>query len=66
MRHYARENERGLGRIAELEHRKITCEAGYAAIVACWTQVKIDCILFSSWSYTLLFMLARRDNSSVP
>lgn len=39
MRHYARENERCQGRITELELRKNTCEAGYAAIVACWTQV---------------------------
>ncbi|KAF9454051.1 BRE1-domain-containing protein [Macrolepiota fuliginosa MF-IS2] len=39
MRHYSRENERSQARIVELEQRKNTCEAGYAAIVACWTQL---------------------------
>ncbi|KAF5351869.1 hypothetical protein D9756_007572 [Leucocoprinus leucothites] len=39
MRHYSAENERNQIRIAELERRKNTCEAGYAAIVACWTQL---------------------------
>jgi len=39
MLSYSRENERCQTRIAELERRKNTCEASYAAIVACWTQV---------------------------
>ncbi|KAJ3567584.1 hypothetical protein NP233_g6273 [Leucocoprinus birnbaumii] len=39
MRHYSAENDRNHLRIAELERRKNTCEAGYAAIVACWTQL---------------------------
>ncbi|KXN91035.1 E3 ubiquitin-protein ligase BRE1 [Leucoagaricus sp. SymC.cos] len=39
MLHYSRENERSQVLIAELEMRKNTCEAGYAAIVACWTQL---------------------------
>lgn len=40
MRHYARENERSLARIAQLEQRKSTCEAGLVAIAACWEQVR--------------------------
>ena len=39
MRHYARENERQDARIAELEQRKTTCEAGLAAMSACWAQL---------------------------
>lgn len=39
MKHYSREHERDVNRIAELEKRKNTCEAGLAAISACWTQV---------------------------
>ncbi|TFL01551.1 BRE1-domain-containing protein [Pterulicium gracile] len=39
MRHYARENERQDSRIAELERRKTTCEAGLAAMSACWAQL---------------------------
>ncbi|KAI9572298.1 hypothetical protein HD554DRAFT_2015366 [Boletus coccyginus] len=39
MRHYARENERSLARIAQLEQRKSTCEAGLVAIAACWEQL---------------------------
>lgn len=39
MKHYSREHERGQSRIAELERRKNTCEAGLAAISACWSQV---------------------------
>ncbi|KAL9711593.1 E3 ubiquitin-protein ligase bre1 [Leucoagaricus gongylophorus] len=39
MLSYSRENERYQIRIAELERRKNTCEASYAAIVACWTQL---------------------------
>ncbi|KAF8894030.1 hypothetical protein BD779DRAFT_1797962 [Infundibulicybe gibba] len=39
MKHYSRENERCQARIAELERRKNTCEAGLAAISACWTQL---------------------------
>lgn len=39
MRHYSREHERSQSRIAELERRKNTCEAGLAAMSACWSQV---------------------------
>ncbi|KAJ7187992.1 hypothetical protein C8R46DRAFT_6470 [Mycena filopes] len=39
MRHYSREHERSLSRIEELERRKNTCEAGLAAMAACWTQL---------------------------
>lgn len=40
MKHYSRENERSLAKIAELERRKHTCEAGLAALEACWSQVR--------------------------
>ena len=40
MRHYARENEKSQARIAQLEQRKSTCEAGLVAIAACWEQVR--------------------------
>ncbi|RDB24923.1 E3 ubiquitin-protein ligase BRE1 [Hypsizygus marmoreus] len=39
MRHYSREHERSQSRIAELERRKHTCEAGLAAMSACWSQL---------------------------
>ncbi|KAI3618765.1 e3 ubiquitin-protein ligase bre1 [Moniliophthora roreri] len=39
MKHYSRENERSQSRIAELEERKMTCEAGLAAMSACWQQL---------------------------
>ncbi|KAH0827390.1 hypothetical protein J3R83DRAFT_4044 [Lanmaoa asiatica] len=39
MRHYARENEKSQARIAQLEQRKSTCEAGLVAIAACWEQL---------------------------
>jgi E3 ubiquitin-protein ligase BRE1 len=39
MKHYSRENERYQARIAALEQRKNTCEAGLAAMSACWTQL---------------------------
>ncbi|KAI0071770.1 BRE1-domain-containing protein [Panus rudis PR-1116 ss-1] len=39
MKHYSRENDRNLGKIAELELRNRTCEAGLAALEACWTQL---------------------------
>jgi len=39
MKHYSREHERSQIRIEELERRKSTCEAGLAAMTACWTQV---------------------------
>ena len=41
MRHYSRENERSQARIAELERTKRACEAGLAALNACWTQVNL-------------------------
>ncbi|KAG1715752.1 hypothetical protein ID866_1420 [Astraeus odoratus] len=39
MRHYSRENERSQARIAQLEQRKSSCEAGLVAIAACWQQL---------------------------
>lgn len=39
MKHYSRENERSQAKIVELERRRSTCEAGLAALEACWTQV---------------------------
>ncbi|KAG7446279.1 uncharacterized protein BT62DRAFT_993950 [Guyanagaster necrorhizus] len=39
MKHYFREHERSQSRIVELERRKNTCEAGLAAISACWSQL---------------------------
>ncbi|KAF5380344.1 hypothetical protein D9615_004567 [Tricholomella constricta] len=39
MKHYSREHERSQSRIAELERRKLTCEAGLAAMAACWNQL---------------------------
>lgn len=39
MKHYSKEHERSQTRIEELELRKSTCEAGLAAISACWAQV---------------------------
>lgn len=41
MKYYSRESERCQSRIAELERRKARCEAGLAAMEACWAQVKI-------------------------
>ncbi|KAG9099923.1 E3 ubiquitin-protein ligase bre1 [Ceratobasidium sp. UAMH 11750] len=39
MRHYARELERAQTTIEELEKRKNICEAGMAAMEACWNQL---------------------------
>ena len=39
MKHYSREHERSKARIQELERRKNICEAGLAAMSACWAQV---------------------------
>ncbi|KAF7361671.1 putative allantoicase [Mycena venus] len=39
MKHYSREHDRSQSRVAELEKRKNTCEAGLAAMAACWTQL---------------------------
>lgn len=39
MRHYSRENEKSQARIAQLEQRKNSCEAGLVAIAACWQQL---------------------------
>ncbi|KAJ6500129.1 BRE1 E3 ubiquitin ligase-domain-containing protein [Mycena vitilis] len=39
MKHYSREHDRSQSRVAELERRKTTCEAGLAAMAACWTQL---------------------------
>lgn len=40
MKYYSREHERGQAQIAELEKRRHTCEAGMAAMSACWEQVR--------------------------
>ncbi|TEB05145.1 hypothetical protein FA13DRAFT_1266105 [Coprinellus micaceus] len=40
MKHYHRENERNIARIEELERRKTTCEAGLAAMTACWVLLE--------------------------
>ncbi|KAI0048255.1 hypothetical protein FA95DRAFT_1678426 [Auriscalpium vulgare] len=39
MRHYARENERSLTRVAELERLKDTYESSLLAVGACWEQL---------------------------
>ncbi|KAG6833534.1 hypothetical protein H0H87_005185 [Tephrocybe sp. NHM501043] len=39
MQQYSRENERCLYRIEELEKRKLSCEAGLAAMTACWKHM---------------------------
>ncbi|KAI0342170.1 hypothetical protein BDW22DRAFT_244091 [Trametopsis cervina] len=39
MKHYSRENNRNLAKIEELERRRNTCEAGLAALEACWMQL---------------------------
>ncbi|KAI0733141.1 BRE1-domain-containing protein [Fomitopsis betulina] len=39
MKHYSREYERSEARVAELERRRSSCEAGLAALEACWTQI---------------------------
>ncbi|KIM45233.1 hypothetical protein M413DRAFT_441916 [Hebeloma cylindrosporum] len=39
MMHYSKEHERSRARIRELEQRKSTCEAGLAAMTACWAQL---------------------------
>ncbi|KAJ3840279.1 hypothetical protein F5878DRAFT_675071, partial [Lentinula raphanica] len=43
MLHYSRLNEASQKRISELEERKNTCEAGLAAMSACWMQL-VDAI----------------------
>ncbi|KAI0775654.1 BRE1-domain-containing protein [Trametes elegans] len=39
MKHYSREAERSQARVADLERRRGQCEAGLAALEACWTQL---------------------------
>ncbi|OSD06800.1 hypothetical protein PYCCODRAFT_765112 [Trametes coccinea BRFM310] len=39
MKQYSREAERSQARVAELERRRTQCEAGLAALEACWTQI---------------------------
>ncbi|KAF9060655.1 hypothetical protein BDP27DRAFT_1236457 [Rhodocollybia butyracea] len=43
MLHYSRQSEASQKRISELEERKNTCEAGLAAMTACWMQL-VDAI----------------------
>ncbi|KAJ7772537.1 hypothetical protein DFH07DRAFT_734059 [Mycena maculata] len=40
MKHYSREHDRSQDRIAELERAKTTCDAGLAAMSACWHQLE--------------------------
>lgn len=49
MKHYRRESDRSRTKIAELEQRRSTCEAGLAALVACWSQVHRFTIARKSW-----------------
>lgn len=67
MRHYARENEKSQARIALLEQRKSTCEAGLVAIAACWEQVRCLVIGFmqsnSSDRHLSLLILVGRYNT---
>ncbi|KAF9051164.1 BRE1-domain-containing protein [Hymenopellis radicata] len=39
MKHYSRELDRSQAQIQELERRRSQCEAGLAAISACWAQI---------------------------
>ncbi|KAI0645645.1 BRE1-domain-containing protein [Trametes meyenii] len=39
MKHYSREAEKSQARVAELERRRSQCEAGLAALEACWVQL---------------------------
>lgn len=39
MKQYSREAERNQAQVADLERRRSQCEAGLAALEACWTQV---------------------------
>ncbi|OAX40089.1 hypothetical protein K503DRAFT_25017 [Rhizopogon vinicolor AM-OR11-026] len=39
MKHYSRENDRNQTRIAQLEQRRSSCEAGLVAIATCWKQL---------------------------
>ncbi|KAF7315497.1 E3 ubiquitin protein ligase [Mycena indigotica] len=39
MRHYSREYDRSQDHLAALERRKTACEAGLAAMAACWSQL---------------------------
>lgn len=41
MKYYSREAERSQTRVAELERRFSTCQAGLAAFEACWAQVRV-------------------------
>jgi len=54
MMHYSKEHERSKARIRELEQRKSTCEAGLAAMSACWAQV---CVLFFKNHLKIVFWL---------
>ncbi|KAF8919838.1 BRE1 E3 ubiquitin ligase-domain-containing protein [Mucidula mucida] len=41
MKHYSRELDRSQAQIQELEWRRSQCEAGLAAISACWAQILV-------------------------
>lgn len=42
MKHYSRELSRSQSRVEQLELKRQTCEAGLAAISACWSQVRVS------------------------
>lgn len=50
MKYYSREYERSEARVAELERRRNSCEAGLAALEACWTQVRCPLALVQACS----------------
>lgn len=56
MKYYSRENDKNQARVAELERRRDTCEAGLAALEACWTQVIRVCFT-REYSLSALFQI---------
>lgn len=73
MKHYSREHERSQARIAELERRRNTCEAGMVAMAACWEQVIASffnlhtfLILYSIKLITAIRTLARPEDLPPP
>ena len=62
MKYYSRENERNVARIQDLERRKTSCEAGVAAISACWSQVRALAIVVQM----LILLTLTLDSSLKP
>lgn len=52
MQHYSREYRRTQARVEELERWQRNCEAGIAALQACWTEVLTIVTLLCSQSLT--------------